>query len=145
MFEIIPTSFTPLMSLSGGLLIGLSALVLLYFNGRIAGISGVLGGLLSPAADDRGWRLAFLVGLPLGAALVHYFLAPLETPVSENALILVLGGFIVGFGTRLGSGCTSGHGVCGIGRLSPRSLIATGVFMATGMLTVFVGRHLLGA
>lgn len=145
MFETIPTSFTPWLSLSGGLLIGLSALVLLYFNGRIAGVSGVLGGVLSGAAEGRSWRLAFLVGLPLGAALVHYFHAPLETPVSGNALILVLGGFIVGFGTRLGSGCTSGHGVCGIGRLSPRSVAATAVFMASGMLAVFIGRHLLGA
>lgn len=138
-------TFDPIAALLGGLLIGASAAVLVVLNGRIAGVSGVLGGLLHPAPGGIGWRLAFLAGLfaapllsiAMGAALPPFGLT------SSTGLLLVAG-LIVGFGTRLGAGCTSGHGVCGIGRGSPRSLAATAVFMTTAVLTVFVTRHVLG-
>lgn len=135
------THFTPWASLAGGLLIGLSAALFVLFNGRIAGISGILGGLLQPARGHVAWRVAFLLGLivaPLAWALVR----PLpEVQVDAGTGALVAAGLMVGIGTRYGSGCTSGHGVCGIARLSPRSLVATGAFMATGFLTVFLLRH----
>lgn len=128
-------NFTPWTSLAGGALIGLAAAILLYVNGRIAGISGIVNGLLSPSAGEIAWRAAFLVGLICGGA---WFIsgAPLPfIPRSEFPLsFLLTGGFLVGFGTRLGSGCTSGHGVCGISRLSPRSMLATVLFVAAGML-----------
>ncbi|MBX7201178.1 MAG: YeeE/YedE family protein [Rhodospirillaceae bacterium] len=137
--------FTPLASLAGGMLIGLAAVVLMLLNGRIAGISGITASLLSVsrAVPDRGWRLAFVAGLilaPLGLAQVEG--APAMT-VAGSPAIMALAGFLVGFGTVLGNGCTSGHGICGIARLSPRSVAATGVFMAAGIATVFVVRHLL--
>lgn len=137
--------FTPLASLGGGMLIGVAAVMLMLLNGRIAGISGITAGLLSlsSAVPDRGWRLAFVAGLvmaPLGLAQVLG--APTMT-VDGSLTVMALAGFLVGFGTVLGNGCTSGHGICGIARLSPRSAIATGVFMAAGIATVFVVRHLL--
>ena len=136
-------AFTPGSALAGGALIGLAAALLLLLNGRIAGISGVLGGLLKPTRGDIGWRIAFVVGL-IAAPLVYGLVALVPTPVIEaNNLMLVVAGLLVGVGTRYGSGCTSGHGVCGVARLSPRSLVATGCFMSAGFATVFLARHLL--
>jgi hypothetical protein len=136
-------SFTPWAALAGGALIGLAAALFLLLNGRIAGISGILGGLLRPARGDIGWRLAFLAGL-IGAPLLYALAAPLPLPrIEAGTGALVAAGLLVGIGTRYGSGCTSGHGVCGLSRLSPRSLVATLAFMAAGFITVFVGRHLL--
>jgi hypothetical protein len=138
-------NFTPIPALLGGILIGLSVVLLMLTNGRIAGISGVVGGLLALKVRDAGWRLAFILGLvagPLLYAAVAGGVPPID--VTPSAGLLVVGGMLVGFGARLGGGCTSGHGVAGIARLSPRSLVATGVFLATGILTVFITRHILG-
>ncbi|KIF79960.1 YeeE/YedE family protein [Noviherbaspirillum autotrophicum] len=137
--------FTPLASLVGGLLVGLAAAMFALFNGRIAGISGIVGGLLRPARGDVGWRLAFVAGLVGAPALYGMFATLPEIRVDAGGLTLVAAGLLVGIGTRYGAGCTSGHGICGLSRLSPRSLAATAVFMGTGFLTVFVVRHLLGA
>jgi uncharacterized membrane protein YedE/YeeE len=137
------THFAPWPSLAGGILIGVSAAVFILFNGRIAGISGILGGLLHPARNDILWRVAFLAGLVI-APLLYNIARPLpETVVDADAGILIAAGLLVGIGTRYGAGCTSGHGVCGIARLSPRSLVATACFMAAGFATVFIVRHLL--
>ncbi len=139
-------NFTPISALVGGALIGLSATMLLLFNGRVAGISGIFNGLINPAQTDKAWRGLFLLGLILGTAI--YVWSPqggAPAPLSLSKSLLLLGGFLVGFGTRMGSGCTSGHGVCGLGRFSFRSLIATLTFMATGIATVYVARHLFGA
>ncbi len=139
------TEFTPLSATLGGFLIGLSALILFLFNGRIAGISGILGNLLTFRAGEIAWRLAFLAGLagaPALYAAAGGHLPPLT--ITSSVPLLLAGGFLVGFGTRLGNGCTSGHGVCGMARLSPRSIAATLTFMATGAITVFVMRHLAG-
>ena len=138
--------FTPWASLGGGLLIGLAAALFVLLNSRIAGISGIVGGLLhKPARGDIAWRLAFAGGL-IAAPLLYGMVVPLP-PVSLDTATpwLIVAGLLVGFGSRLGSGCTSGHGVCGLSRLSPRSLVATGLFMAAGFAVVFVVRHLLGA
>lgn len=136
--------FTPLASLAGGLLIGLGAAVLLLANGRIAGISGIAGGLLRPARGDIGWRLAFLLGL-LAAPLVWLAMQAMPPAQIDHSPALLAGaGLLVGLGTCFGNGCTSGHGVCGISRLSPRSLVATAAFMLAGFVTVFVARHVLG-
>jgi len=137
------THFTPWSALAGGLLIGASAALLLLANGRIAGISGILGGLLRPAAGDVAWRAAFIGGLVFSPALYALFAGLPDATVEAGYTVLVLAGLLVGAGTRYGSGCTSGHGVCGLSRLSPRSLVATLVFMAAGFATVFVVRHLL--
>jgi uncharacterized membrane protein YedE/YeeE len=138
------THFTPWTSLAGGLLIGLAAAAFVLFNGRIAGISGILGGLLRPAAGDVGWRVAFLLGL-IGAPLAYGLVATLPaTTIEADSGTLVVAGLLVGLGTRYGAGCTSGHGVCGLSRMSPRSLVATLAFMFAGFLTVFVVRHLVG-
>ncbi|KQQ93657.1 YeeE/YedE family protein [Massilia sp. Leaf139] len=135
--------FTPWTALAGGLLIGLAAALLVLFNGRIAGISGILGGLLRAARSDVGWRLAFLAGL-LTAPLLYAMMAALpEVTVEAGSGTLVAAGLLVGVGTRYGSGCTSGHGVCGISRGSPRSLAATAAFMFAGFVTVFIVRHAL--
>ncbi|HET9450821.1 MAG TPA: YeeE/YedE family protein [Aggregicoccus sp.] len=131
-----------LLSLLGGVLIGVSVSTLLLFNGRIAGISGIAGGLLFPERGDVSWRVAFLGGLVGGGLLLRAFLPQsLGAPVVTGAGLVVLAGLLVGFGTRLGNGCTSGHGVCGISRGSARSIAATLTFMATGVLTVFLARH----
>ncbi len=139
------TAFTPWASLFGGMLIGLSAVMVMGVLGRIAGISGITtGGLLAGAGGDRGWRLAFVAGL-VSAPLAWLLLtgaAPQQT-VPGNLFGMLAAGLLVGIGTALGSGCTSGHGVCGLARLSPRSLAAVATFMATAALTVFVLRHLL--
>ena len=135
--------FTPWSALAGGALIGLAAALFLLLNGRIAGISGVLGGLLKPVRGDIAWRVAFVLGL-VGAPLVYGLVAVLPTPqIDAGNAALVAAGLLVGVGTRYGSGCTSGHGVCGLSRLSPRSLVATACFMGAGFATVFVIRHLL--
>jgi len=137
------TSFTPWSALGGGILIGLASLLLLVALGRIAGISGIAAGLLPPRRGDIGWRLAFVIGLPTGAAL--WMLGAGGAAVASHAppWQLALAGLLVGVGTRVGSGCTSGHGVCGLGRFSPRSLAAVLTFMATAMLCVYAWRHLL--
>lgn len=137
-------AFTPWPALGGGLLIGFAAALFVLFNGRIAGVSGILGGLLRPRAGDIAWRLAFLAGLVLTPALLWLGGHPLSVPIGTGYGALLLAGLLVGFGTRLGSGCTSGHGVCGLARLSPRSLAATLCFMAAGFGTVYVIRHLFG-
>ncbi len=136
--------FTPWSALAGGALIGLSAAMFVLLNGRIAGISGVLGGLLKPVRGDVGWRAAFLLGL-VGAPLVYALVANLPTPrIDAGFTALIVAGLLVGVGTRYGAGCTSGHGVCGLSSLSLRSLVATAAFMGAGFATVFVMRHVLG-
>ncbi|MFM2586900.1 YeeE/YedE family protein [Vibrio sp. TBV020] len=137
MFEMIPW-----MSLLGGILLGLSATVLMLMNGKTAGISGVINGLLSPKTGDVLWRLLFIGGMVFGGALgVEQFVV--TTPEFEQIpfLTIVFGGLFVGIGTRIGNGCTSGHGICGIGRLSTRSIVATLIFMATAAVTVYVRLH----
>ena len=137
--------FTPAASLIGGMLIGLSSAALLLFNGKIAGISGIVGGMLSPTRQDTLWRVFFIVGLLSGGFLIRWFSPQaFVIAINRSASALILAGFLVGFGTRLGNGCTSRHGVCGMSRLSPRSLVATAIFMATGALTVFLINHVLG-
>jgi len=127
----------------GGMLIGLAAVLLLALNGRIAGVSGILSGAVTaPDRFDRSWRLLFILGLLAGAALYRFFSGALPVQIETSMPTLVVAGLLVGFGTRLGSGCTSGHGVCGLARLSPRSLAATITFMVFGMLTVYLTRHL---
>ena len=138
------TNFTPWASLAGGILIGLAAAVFLLFNGRIAGISGILGGLLQRPSGDMAWRIAFVLGL-VGAPFIYGIFAPLPAvQVDAGTATLVVAGFLVGIGTRYGSGCTSGHGVCGLSRGSLRSLAATAAFMTAGFVTVFIVRHLPG-
>ncbi|MDJ0850386.1 MAG: YeeE/YedE family protein [Myxococcota bacterium] len=137
--------FTPLPALAGGALIGLAATLLMAANGRIAGISGILGGALTSASAGGAWRLAFLVGLPLGALLAHGLGAAPPPGSSERLPWLVGAGLLVGLGTQLGSGCTSGHGVCGLARGSRRSLAATLVFMTVAVATVYLRRYLGGA
>jgi uncharacterized membrane protein YedE/YeeE len=137
-------AFSPWSSLAGGALIGIAAAMLALLNGRIAGISGVLGGLLKPVRGDIGWRVAFIVGL-LSAPLLNLLVGKVMRPqIDASYAALLLAGLLVGVGTRYGSGCTSGHGVCGLSRLSGRSLAATAVFMGAGFITVFVTRHLFG-
>ncbi len=135
--------FTPASAFAGGLLIGLAAALLILLEGRIAGISGIVGGLLQPLRKgDVAWRMAFALGL-VAAPLLYRALAELpQSRIDAGWATLVVAGLLVGFGSRLGSGCTSGHGVCGLSRLSPRSLVATIVFMTAGFVTVFAGRHL---
>ena len=138
-------NFTPWTSLSGGILLGLASAFFILVNGRVLGISGILGGLLAPKAGDAGWRVAFLLGM-LSAPLVYGLLAPagfVKAPtIDAGFATIVAAGLLVGLGTRYGSGCTSGHGVCGLSRLSPRSLVATLAFMGAGFVVVFVVRHL---
>jgi uncharacterized protein len=133
-------------ALCGGVLIGLAAVLLMAALGRIAGVSGIASGLVVGGASDRTWRLAFVLGLLAGPLLLWWLRGDSGIGAPQVGLPwMALGGLLVGIGTRLGGGCTSGHGVCGIARLSPRSLLATAVFMAFGIATVFVLRHLLGA
>ena len=136
--------FTPWDSLAGGILIGLATALLLLANGRVAGISGILGGLLRPARGDIAWRLSFVLGLFLAPLVWLTMRAMPPAQIDHSPAMLAIGGLLVGIGTRFGSGCTSGHGVCGIARLSPRSLLATACFMAAGFITVFVVRHVVG-
>lgn len=135
--------FTPWLSLAGGILIGLASAAFLLLNGRIAGISGLVGGLLRAAPGERGWRLAFLAGLA-AAPLAYALAAPLPAVrVDADYPALLLAGLLVGLGTRYGSGCTSGHGICGMARRSPRSAAATAAFMGAGFVTVYLLRHLM--
>jgi uncharacterized membrane protein YedE/YeeE len=136
--------FTPLASALGGALIGLSAALLWLFKGRIAGISGIAAGLIPPSIQGARWRLAFLAGLIAAPPALALLSSAPEVTITTSLPRLILAGLLVGFGTRLGSGCTSGHGVCGIARLSLRSMVATGVFMAVAGATVFVTRHVMG-
>ena len=135
--------FTPWSALLGGMLIGLAVAMFVLLNGRIAGISGILAGMLRPLPGDAGWRAAFLIGLA-GAPLVYSMFALLpQVQIEAGNGVLALAGLLVGVGTRYGAGCTSGHGVCGLARLSLRSAVATAIFIGAGFLTVFVARHLL--
>lgn len=127
---------------AGGLVIGLAVTVLLLFNGRIAGISGIVGGLFRMQRGDIGWRIAFIAGLVCSIAIWKFLGTMPEIQIDTSYLMLAFAGLLVGFGTRLGSGCTSGHGVCGLSRRSPRSMAATLVFMATGFATVYLVRHI---
>ncbi len=138
-------NFTPGLSLAGGIVIGVAAAVLVLFNGRIAGISGILGGLLSLPRRDMTWRGAFLIGLIGAPILAALFGMPARADIQASWGEVLVAGFLVGIGTRYAGGCTSGHGVCGISRGSIRSLVATLTFMAAGFLTVFVTHHLIGA
>jgi uncharacterized membrane protein YedE/YeeE len=138
-------NFTPYSALAGGILIGLSATLLLLFNGRIAGISGMMNGMINTNRTELFWRLAFLAGIVIGAFLFHQINPDFYHPRTNFPLwLLACGGFLVGFGTRMGNGCTSGHAICGIARFSVRSIAATLTFMATGFLTVYIMRHVLG-
>lgn len=146
MTTLVPTEFTPLAAALGGALIGASAVLLMLLFGRIAGISGILGRLLPPYRDsDFAQAAAFIVGL-VAAPLLYTWATgtPVVQTVSDNLPLMAAGGLLVGFGATLGGGCTSGHGVCGLARLSTRSLVATATFMATAIVTVFVVRHVLG-
>ncbi|PXA73640.1 MULTISPECIES: YeeE/YedE family protein [Vibrio] len=134
----------PWYSLFGGMLLGVSATLLLLLNGKVAGISGILGGLFTPKAQDTAWRWLFIIGLVVGGVFgVRLFAAEVPLQYSSSTGMLIIAGLLVGLGTRLGNGCTSGHGICGIGRLSLRSIVATGIFMLVAGITVFVRLHLL--
>jgi uncharacterized protein len=138
-------NFTPVSAAIGGILIGLSAVLLMLSTGRIAGMSGIFSGLLNLRGEDKGWRIAFLAGLilaPVIGGLIGYGMSASKLP--SNWAVIIVAGLLVGFGSRLGGGCTSGHGICGIGRLSPRSIAATVVFMVTAVITVAITRHALG-
>lgn len=137
-------NFTPWASLAGGILLGLASAMFILVNGRILGISGIIGGLFRPKSGDVGWRLAFLLGVLVAPVLYFLVAGPTTARIDAGWVTLVIAGLLVGVGTRYGAGCTSGHGVCGLSRLSPRSLIATLAFMGAGFVTVFVLRHALG-
>jgi hypothetical protein len=137
------TTFTPWSALAGGAIIGLAAMLFALFNGRVTGISGIVGGLLRPSLPDATWRAAFLAGLIVAPIVYRLFAGPPSLTIDANYPTLVVAGILVGIGTRYGSGCTSGHGVCGLSRLSPRSLVATLAFMGAGFATVFATRHIL--
>ena len=140
------TNFTPWLSLTGGIILGLASAIFILVNGRILGISGIMGGLMPPKVGDTFWRIAFLLGMFSAPTVFHavvpaqYITAP---RIDATDLVVVIAGLLVGIGTRYASGCTSGHGVCGLSRLSPRSLVATASFMGAGFITVYVMRHLI--
>ena len=136
-------NFTPWMALAGGIVLGLASALFILFNGRVLGISGIVGGLLRPKAGDVLWRLSFLLGMLVAPSLYVAFVGPMQATIDASWAMVIVAGLLVGLGTRYGSGCTSGHGVCGLSRLSPRSLVATLSFMAAGFFTVFVLRHAL--
>jgi uncharacterized membrane protein YedE/YeeE len=138
---------SPLFAVGGGLLIGAAAAVLLLLSGRIAGVSGMVAAAARIAQEGAPWKtaMAFVLGLPIGAVLVSLFVREPQIVITSSVPLLVFGGLLVGFGTRLANGCTSGHGVCGVARLSRRSLIATATFVASAMATVFVVHHVVGA
>ncbi len=135
--------FTPWTALSGGLLLGLAAALFVLLNGRLMGISGIVGGLLWPVRGDVAWRVAFLAGMLAAPWLYAQVTVPVMPRIDAGWVTVVVSGLLVGVGTRYGSGCTSGHGVCGLSRLSLRSLVATGAFMVAGFVTVYVVRHML--
>lgn len=136
--------FTPWTALAGGALLGLASALFILLNGRILGISGILGGLLRPRAGDIGWRLAFVLGMLVAPAIYLLLAGPMQPRIDASWFMVILAGLLVGVGTRYGSGCTSGHGICGLSRMSPRSLVAAATFMAAGFVTVFLLRHVLG-
>ena len=136
-------AFTPWSALAGGLLIGLATAMFALLNGRVAGISGVLGGLFKPVRGDIGWRAAFIAGIVAAPAIYALVTTLPAMQIDASYAMLIAAGLLVGVGTRYGSGCTSGHGVCGLSRLSPRSLVATAAFMAAGFVVVFLLRHLI--
>ncbi len=136
-------SFTPWSALAGGAIIGMAATLLALANGRLAGISGILGGLLQPSVSDAGWRAAFVAGLLIAPTVYVVFAALPQVVIDADYLTLIIAGALVGLGTRYAAGCTSGHGVCGLSRFSSRSLVATVTFMAAGFATVFAMRHVL--
>lgn len=138
------TEFTPIQSLVGGILIGVAAVLLMFFHGRIAGMTGILSGVLPPQSADWHWRACFLAGAIVAPILLVAFGLNIPFSVPPTTTALIIGGLIVGVGVTFGSGCTSGHGVCGIARLSPRSIVATLIFMAATFVTVYVTRHMLG-
>ena len=138
-------NFTPWASLAGGMLLGLASAMFILINGRILGISGIIGGLLRPTSGDVGWRLAFVLGLLIAPLLYLLLAGPVAVRIDASWATLVIAGLLVGVGTRFGSGCTSGHGVCGLSRLSPRSLVATLAFMGAGFFSVYLMRHLLAS
>lgn len=137
------SNFTPWSSLAGGILLGIASALFVLMNGRILGISGILGGLVKRRSGDTGWRIAFVLGLLAAPTAWSLFAPPAAVRIDAGWLAVVAAGLLVGVGTRYGAGCTSGHGVCGLSRLSPRSLAATIAFMAAGFATVFIVRHLL--
>lgn len=137
------THFTPWAALAGGVLLGLASALFVLLNGRVLGISGIVGGLLRPRAGDIGWRLAFVLGMLVAPSLYWLVVGPTQPRIDANWGMVVIAGLLVGVGTRYGSGCTSGHGVCGLSRMSPRSLVATLTFMGAGFVTVFLIRHAL--
>ena len=137
------THFTPWAALAGGVLLGLASALFVLLNGRILGISGIVGGLLRPRAGDIGWRLSFVLGMLVAPGLYWLVVGPMQPRIDANWGMVVIAGLLVGVGTRYGSGCTSGHGVCGLSRMSPRSLVATLAFMGAGFVTVFLIRHAL--
>jgi uncharacterized membrane protein YedE/YeeE len=137
--------FTPLSGLLGGALIGLAAALLMLLTGRLAGVTGIVGGLLQPDTADRSWRIAFIAGLIAAPLIAALFGAPLPRPAMNASLVVIaIAGLLVGFGTRMGNGCTSGHGVCGFARLSGRSVVATFIFMTAAIVTVAIVRHGIG-
>ncbi|RUW46694.1 MULTISPECIES: YeeE/YedE family protein [unclassified Mesorhizobium] len=138
------TDFTPFQSLLGGALIGLSAVLLMALHGRIAGMTGILTGVIPPLAPDWGWRAAFLIGAVVAPLLYRTVGGHIAFSVPLPTLSLVVGGFVVGIGVHFGGGCPSGHGICGIARLSPRSMAAVATFMVTALITVFIIRHVVG-
>lgn len=138
------THFTPWSALAGGVLLGLASALFILLNGRVLGISGIVGGLLRPRTGDSGWRLAFVLGMLVAPGVYWLFGGTTAPRIDASWGAVVAAGLLVGVGTRYGSGCTSGHGVCGLSRLSPRSLVATLAFMGAGFVTVFVVRHVLG-
>ncbi len=137
------THFNPWIALAGGVLLGLAAALFIVLNGRILGISGIVGGLLRPRRDDIAWRVTFLLGMLVAPWLYGLLAGPTQPRIDAGWGMVVLAGLLVGVGTRYGSGCTSGHGVCGLSRMSPRSLVATLSFMGAGFVTVFLIRHVL--
>ncbi len=137
------TEFTPFASLLGGIMIGLAATLLMAFHGRVMGLTGIVSGLLPRVANDWQWRAAFLAGVIVTPLLLVALKYPIPFASPTSLPVLIIGGIIVGFGVKLGSGCTSGHGICGIARLSPRSIAATGIFMVATAVTVFIIRHVL--
>jgi len=138
------TDFTPIAGLIGGSVIGLSAVILLLYKGRVAGISGILNGVFTKDKNEFIWRALFLLGIALGPLLAELFDSHLPETIDLSWTIVIVGAFLVGFGTNLGGGCTSGHGICGMGRFSLRSIWATVIFIIVAMLTVYVVTHLLG-
>lgn len=137
------THFTPWAALAGGVLLGLASALFVLFNGRILGISGIVGGLLRPRTGDVGWRISFVLGMLAAPALYWLLAGPVQARIDADWGMVLLAGLLVGAGTRYGSGCTSGHGVCGLSRMSPRSLVATLAFMGAGFATVYLIRHVL--